>query len=166
MMFRLKVLIMLSLVTLCAPAFGANPARPGTLNYIEGVACLEGKPLAEKGVGSAELDQGQVLSTKDGRAEILLTPGVYMRLGHDSSVKMISPDLTFTQLDLERGRATVEVDEIHPQNNLQIVDASVPTQLLKTGLYEFNANDDVARVFSGKAAVEEGEDKCGSQGAS
>ena len=29
----------------------------------------------------------------------------------------------------------------------------MPTQLLKTGLYEFNANDDVAQVFKGRAAA-------------
>ena len=122
MMPRLKVLVMLSLATLCAPVFGANPARPGTLNYIEGSAYLEGKPLTQKAVGSTDLAPGQVLSTGQGKAEILLTPGVFLRLDDNSSVKMISPDLTFTQLGLERGRATVEVDELHPQNDLQIVE--------------------------------------------
>lgn len=159
MMTRLKVLVVLSLATLCAPAFGANPARPGTLNYIEGAAYLEGKLLTQQSVGSTDLDPGQVLSTGQGKAEILLTPGVFLRLDDNSSVKMISPDLTFTQLDLEQGRATVEVDELHPQNDIQIVEGGVPTELLKTGLYEFNANDDMASVFSGKAAVREGEDK-------
>ena len=38
MMTRLKALTLLSLATLSAHAFGANPARPGTLNYIEGAA--------------------------------------------------------------------------------------------------------------------------------
>ncbi len=159
MMPRLKVFVALSLATLCAPMFGANPARPGTLNYIEGSAYLEGKLLTQKAVGSTDLDPGQVLSTAQGKAEILLTPGVFLRLDDNSSVKMISPDLTFTQLSLERGRATVEVDEIHPQNDLQIVEGGVSTELLKTGLYEFNANSDVAEVFSGKAATHEGEGK-------
>jgi hypothetical protein len=75
---RLKVLIMLSLATLCTPVFGANPARPGTLNYIEGSAYLEGKPLTQRAVGSTDLDPGQVLSTGQGKAEILLTPGVFL----------------------------------------------------------------------------------------
>jgi uncharacterized membrane protein YgcG len=159
MMPRLKVFVALSLATLCAPMFGANPARPGTLNYIEGSAYLEGRLLTQKAVGSTDLDPGQVLSTAQGKAEILLTPGVFLRLDDNSSVKMISPDLTFTQLSLEGGRATVEVDEIHPQNDLQIIEGGVSTELLKTGLYEFNANSDVAEVFSGKAATHEGEGK-------
>ena len=69
MMPRLKVFVALSLATLCAPMFGANPARPGTLNYIEGSAYLEGKQLTQKAVGSTDLDPGQVLSTAQGKAE-------------------------------------------------------------------------------------------------
>jgi hypothetical protein len=159
MMPRLKVLMLLSLGTLCASAFGANPARPGTLNYVEGSAYLADKPLTPQAVGSTELDPGQVLSTGQGKAEILLTPGVFLRLDDNSSVKMISADLTLTQVGLLHGRASVEADEIHPQNDIQIVTGGVPTEVLKTGLYEFNANTDMAQVFSGKAAIHEGEDK-------
>jgi hypothetical protein len=151
--------MVLSLATLCTPAFGANPARPGTINYIEGSALLAGEPVTQKSVGTVALDPGQVLSTQQGKAEVLLTPGIYLRLDDDSSVKMISPDLTFTQLALEKGRATVEIDEIHPQNNVQIIDGGVPTQLLKVGLYEFNANNDTASVFNGKAAAYEASNK-------
>ena len=151
--------MVLSLATLCTPAFGANPARPGTINYIEGSALLAGEPVTQKSVGTVALDPGQVLSTQQGKAEVLLTPGIYLRLDDDSSVKMISPDLTFTQLALEKGRATVEIDEIHPQNNVQIIDGGVPTQLLKVGLYEFNANNDTASVFNGKAAAHEAPNK-------
>ena len=152
---RVKQLLIFSLATLCTPAFGANPARPGMINYIEGSALLAGEPVTQKSVGSLALDPGQVLSTQHGKAEILLTPGIYLRLDDDSSVRMISPDLTSTQLELQKGRATLEVDEIHPQNDVQIVDGGVPTQLLKTGLYEFNADNDTASVFSGKAAARE-----------
>ena len=155
MISRVKQFVILSLATLCAPAFGANPARPGTINYIEGSALVAGLPVTQKSVGTLALDPGQVLSTEQGRAEVLLTPGIYLRLDDDSSVRMISPDLTSTQVALDKGHATVEVDEIHPQNNVQIVDNGVPTQLLKNGLYEFNADNDTARVFSGKAAARE-----------
>src|ERR1700756_2848364 len=119
---RVKLLLLISLATLCAPVFGANPARPGTINYIEGSVLLAGQPVTQKSVGTLALDPGQVLSTELGHAEVLLTPGIYLRLDDDSSVRMISPDLTSTQVALDKGRATVEVDEIHPQNNVQIVD--------------------------------------------
>src|SRR5712664_2935933 len=79
---------------LSAPAFGANPARPGSLNYVEGQASISGQPLDSKAIGSAELQPGQSLDTQTGKAEILLTPGAFLRLGDNSSVTMISPSLT------------------------------------------------------------------------
>jgi hypothetical protein len=144
---------------LAVPAFGANSARPGTVNYVEGAAYLNGEQLTGKSVGSTDLNPGEELSTKTGKAEILLTPGVFLRLDDNSEVKMISPDLTKTQVELEHGRAGIEVDEIYPQNNLDIVDAGVTTQLVKNGYYEFNADQPTAMVFDGKAAVEVGDGK-------
>lgn len=137
-----------------APAYGAIPGRPGTVNYIEGTAYLNGTQLNDRDIGTATLTSGEELSTRTGKAEMLLTPGVYLRLDDNSEVKMVSPDLTLTQVELERGRVGVEVDQILPQNNLQIIDAGVSTQLVKDGYYEFNANPATAEVFEGKAAVE------------
>jgi hypothetical protein len=151
----LRVLLSLAVATLCVPAFGAIPAHPGTVNYIEGSASLAGQSINDRSVGSAELSPGQVLSTDQGKAEILLTPGVFLRLDDNSAVKMVSPDLGYTAVELERGRATVEVDQIYPQNNIQVINRGVATQLLKTGLYEFDADRDNAMVFQGEAAVHE-----------
>ena len=157
MMTRLSVILLLSLATLCTPAFGANPAGPGTINYVEGGAKLAGELLTPESVGNATLETGQELTTGEGRAEMLLTPGVFLRLDDNSAVRMVSPSLTHTAVDLERGRAMVEVDDIHPQNDIQIVDRGVPTELLKPGLYELNASDGETMVFSGREAVNTGE---------
>jgi hypothetical protein len=102
-MSRVKLLLILSLATLCASAYGANSARPGTINYIEGSALVAGASVTQKSVGTLALDPGQVLSTEQGHAEVLLTPGIYLRLDDDSSVRMISPDLTSTQVALDKG---------------------------------------------------------------
>jgi hypothetical protein len=151
----LKLLFLLAVATLCVPAFGAIPAHPGTVNYIEGSASLAGQSINDHSVGTAELNPGQVLSTEQGKAEILLTPGVFLRLDDESAVKMVSPDLGYTAVEIQRGRATVEVDQIYPQNNIQVINRGVATQLLKVGLYEFDADRDNAMVFQGEAAVHE-----------
>jgi hypothetical protein len=155
----LKAIALLGIGVLCTPAFGANPARPGTVNYIEGAASLDGKQLNQQDVGKAALDAGQALTTGQGKAEILLTPGVYLRLDDQSAVKMLSPDLTLTQVELEQGHAAVEVDEIYAQNDLQVIDGGVATRLVKPGYYEFTAGHPEAMVFKGKAAVETGDGK-------
>jgi hypothetical protein len=72
---------------------------------------------------------------------------------------MISPDLTKTQVEVVKGRAAVEVDQIFRQNDLEILDGGVTTQLVKPGLYEFNADQPTALVFQGQAEVLEGNGK-------
>ena len=134
-------------------------ARPGTVNYIEGAAYLNGTQLQNRNVGSAALDPGQVLTTGAGKAEVLLTPGIFLRVDSNSAVKMISPDLTQTQIEVDRGRAAVEVDQIFPQNEVQIMDGGVTTQLMKPGYYEFDGNTPEAMVFKGRAEVQLGDGK-------
>jgi hypothetical protein len=151
---------MLSLATLSATAFGqtANQARPGTLNYIEGQASIEGRPITPNSVGNTELQAGQYLSTANGKAEILLTPGVFLRLGDNSTVQMVSPDLTKIEVTIEQGRVNIEVDQLYKQNVILIDMKNGQTQLLKNGLYAFDAGSSTVRVFDGKAAVYPGAD--------
>jgi hypothetical protein len=99
------------------------------------------------------LEAGQVLATANGKAEILLTPGIFLRLGDDSTVQMVSTDLTHTEIQLEQGHANVEVDQIYPQNTILIDLKNGQTRLLKNGLYNFDAANSTVRVFDGKAAV-------------
>ena len=152
---RLKA-ILLSLATLCAPvalAQTANPAVPGTVNYVEGSASIEGRMLNQRSVGSAQLEPGQVLETANGRAELLLTPGVFLRVGENSAVRMVSPDLLNTRIEVDRGRADIEVDEIHLRNNIEVTEAGAHTRLLKNGFYAFDADKHTVRVFKGEAEL-------------
>jgi hypothetical protein len=168
---RLKAAALtLSLATLLAPAFGqgmnaAGPgsneganARPGTVNYVEGQAALGGRAISQRAIGTLAMNAGQTLSTADGRVEVLLTPGVFLRLDHDTTVKMVTPDLTRTEVEVDRGRADLEVDALYKQNNLLVDDATAQAKILKPGLYEFDANPSQLRVFDGKAAVSPSQD--------
>lgn len=159
---------------LIAPAWGANPTlpassyptsgqtqpasvQPGMINYIEGQVSVGYQRLNSDSVGSAELKSGQVLTTRNGKAEVLLTPGVFLRVGSNSEVRMISPGLADTEVKLDRGRAAVEVDEIHRENNLHVAEDGSTTRLLKTGLYGFSANPQEVQVFKGEARVRDGD---------
>ena len=137
-------------------AFAAPDARsalPGTVNYIEGQVNLGSDTLNADSIGSAVLEPDQTLETGNGKAEILLTPGVFLRVDENSTVRMISPSITNTEIELDQGRAMVEVAEIHDQNRLRIDAGGVQTQLEKKGLYEFDADRQEILVFDGKAQV-------------
>lgn len=130
-----------------------GPAVPGTVNYIEGQAAINGQPVNPNAIGSLALQPGQTFATRNGRAEILLTPGVFVRLGANSMATMISPDPANPEVRLDRGRALVEVDGILKANSIRIVAAGRVVQLQTKGLYDFDADSRQLRVFDGRAAV-------------
>lgn len=142
---------------LSAPAWAATPALPGTLNYVEGQAAVGDQALKAKSVGSVTLEAGQTLTTETGKAEILLTPGVFFRVAEDSSATLVSPSLTNTEVALNHGQAMVEVAELYKANLLRVQQDGVTTQLLKTGLYGFDASNGDVRVFKGEALVQDGD---------
>ena len=161
MKHKSMILPLLGLALAVAPAFAdqpaggtAQPARPGTVNYVEGSVSIDGQEIAANQVGAINLAAGQELTTGEGKAEVLLTPGVFLRVDSNSAVKLIAPDLLNTKVEIEKGRAALEVDELHKENNLQIVDAGVTTRLVKEGYYQFDANAPQVAVFKGKAEVE------------
>ena len=142
----------------CLPASAAIPAGrqqayPGTLNYIEGQATLGGQTLDPGSATASEIKPGQTLETQNGKVELLLTPGVFLRMDRNSSLEMIAPGLTRTELMLRTGRATVEVADLHVENDLLIHLDTATTHLLKEGFYEFDADNGLVRVYQGKAEV-------------
>ena len=142
---------------LSAPAWGATPALPGTINYVEGQAAIGDQALNAKSVGSTTLEAGQTLTTQNGKAEILLTPGVFFRLGDNSAATLVSPNLTNTEIALSEGQALVEVDDIYKDNVLRVQEDGSATQLLKTGIYGFDATNGNVRVVKGEALVQDGD---------
>lgn len=160
---RSKVLTLLSLATLSVAAFAPAAqttvsARPGTLNYTEGQASIEGRQLGAGAESKTALAAGQSLSTTSGKVEILLTPGIFLRVGSNTTVQMVSPNLTQTEVRLERGRANVEVDEIYNQNRILIDLPNGQAQIMKKGLYAFDATNSTVNVFDGQANVYPGSD--------
>jgi hypothetical protein len=145
----------------CVPVWGDNnraTAVPGTVNYVEGQVFLNGRPLSPRAIGSAELDPGQVLDTQQGKAEVLLTPGVFVRVGDNSEIRMINPGLTNTSVAVTRGEALVEVSMLMKENHLQIADAGTQTTIVKDGLYRFVAsNNPSVSVIEGQAEVLKGD---------
>jgi hypothetical protein len=124
------------------------------LNYVEGQVFIQGQTLGPEAIGKTELSPGQSLETQVGKAELLLTPGVFLRLGDNSSVIMISPTLTDTELRLDKGEAVVEVAELPAGNNIVIAEGGAKVRLAKTGLYDFEAEHNIVRVYEGQADVE------------
>jgi hypothetical protein len=140
-------------LALSVAAYGAV-ARPGTINYTEGRVTVDGRTVKTKQLGSVELAPGSQLETANGKAEMLLTPGVFLRLGDNSAVRMVSPSLTDTRVAMVRGTATLEVDMLSHENHLAVQDGAASVVVDKKGIYEFNADQPRVAVYDGKVTAQ------------
>jgi hypothetical protein len=93
------------------------------------------------------------METGQGKAEILLTPGIFLRIGDHSSVRMVSPSLADTRVQVLRGEAIVEANQVFDDSNIRVGVDGVSTKLAKHGLYAFDADSGRISVFDGKAVV-------------
>jgi hypothetical protein len=126
---------------------------PGTINYIEGQATLNGQALGPGAAGYAVVQPNQPLETQAGFVEVLLTPGAFLRIGHSSEVEFQSLGLANLQVRVVRGSAMVEVADLVKGTMMQVNMNGASIQLEKHGLYDFDANQQLVRVLDGKAKV-------------
>jgi hypothetical protein len=145
----------LSLALVLIPSAQAAPrtAVPGTVNYIEGQVSIDGNPMTTQQDGTAALKTDQTLSVGNGKAEVLLSPGTFVRVGNNSQIRMISPTLSDGRFEVVQGEAMVEVDYKPKLARLDVMERGADTSLLKEGLYKFNADEGQVEVIDGKASV-------------
>jgi hypothetical protein len=156
-MFNRKTLVLSAVGSMFLMALTANAqeALPGTINCSEGQLTLDGQALAADDAGVKVLNPGQTLQTGQGRAEVLLTPGVYVRLGENSTLKMESLSATDVKVELMRGEAVVEVDQVDKNRRLELIDTGADAHLDRSGVYRFSASDPAIAVYDGKVRVED-----------
>ncbi len=140
------------------PPVAAPPtgmAVPGTINYIEGQVSVDGQALVQSQRGYTPLAPNQVLSTGVGKAELLLSPGVFLRVGDNSQIRMVSSQITEPQFAIVRGEAMVEVDWMPRDERIGVLENGAQNLIMERGLYQFNSNTNAAAVIDGKMQVTE-----------
>jgi len=149
--------LLLVLVSVSIPAAWGQSvlsAKSGTIHHVDGKASISGYDLKPTKTGEfPALEENQILNTEDAHAEVLLTPGVFLRLGEQSQLKMVSNKLTDTRVQLLAGSALVEVGEILPGNQIAVQVGDYRATLGKAGLYRFDSMPDRVRVFEGKVEL-------------
>src|ERR1700722_17913761 len=68
-------------------------AHSGLIYYFDGFVYLDGQQLQPHLGKFPSVPQGTELRTGLGRAEVVLTPGVFLRVGDKSAIRMLSNDL-------------------------------------------------------------------------
>lgn len=128
-------------------------AKSGMIHYVEGQVVLDGAAVQPKFAEFPEVKVGQTLAAEDGRAEILLTPGVFLRLAENSSFKMISNKLADTRVEIVSGSAVIEVGELLQDNAILVLFNGAEIALAKRGLFRIDADPGRLRVYEGEARV-------------
>lgn len=149
----IMVLSELLLAALCAtPQAYTISAKPGGINYVEGNAFRNGKPIS--GLKLLFLDAKDTLSTGIGKAEVLLTPGVFLRVGEQSEIRLVSPSLTNSEVEVSGGEVMLEATGLLKHQSIRITNHGTSITISNNGLYRFTANDPpTAAVLDGRASV-------------
>ena len=142
------------LMTTAASGQDIVSAKAGLLHLMEGKVLINGVEAEQQGAQFISLKEGETLSTERGRAEILLNAGSYLRIGENSSFKLVSSYLEDTRVTVLSGTALVEVSELPKETAVTIDLLGSQVELKKRGLYEFTADaPGRARVYDGEIAL-------------
>ena len=145
--------LVLALGVLPAGAQTVIGAKSGVINWVEGDTFLGDKPYVMQPSQFGEVKENMVFRTEEGRAEVLLPPGVFFRMGENTSFKMISNRLVDTRVELLSGSAVIEIDDIEKDSAVTVVCKGATITLAKAGLYRFDAEPAQIKVHKGGAEV-------------
>jgi len=151
--FALGVTAWAAVATSVVSAQTVISAKSGLIHYVEGRVYLGDQPIEIKFGEFPDLKENAQLRTAEGRAEVLLTPGVFLRVGDNSAIRMVTNRLIDTRVEFLSGSALVEADELLKDNGVTIVYKDYAVQLAKKGMYRFDSEPPVMRVYDGEAVV-------------
>ena len=132
----------------------AISAKSGMVHFVEGKVLVGDQEVESKFGNFPQVKEKQVLRTEEGRTEVLLTPGVFLRVGENSSFRMITDRLIDTRIEFLSGSIILEVDEMLKDNSVTVVAKDATVHLRKTGIYRFDDNPARLRVFKGAVDAE------------
>jgi len=149
----------LAAVTVLAPRVNGQSVistRSGLVHFFEGAVYLAGERIEPHFGRFPTMAQGAELRTALGRAEVLLTPGVFLRLGENSAIRLVSNDLADTRVQLLAGSAIVESAEPGSGTSVTLAYKDWNVHFLQKGLYRIDSEPPRLCVQQGEAEVSTG----------
>ncbi|MCC6860083.1 MAG: hypothetical protein IT158_16070 [Bryobacterales bacterium] len=140
----------------CLWAQNVISANSGLVHYTEGKVLLAGKPLESRPAQFPQIKENQELRTEEGRAEVLLTPGVFLRMAENSAIRMVSTRLTDSRVEFLSGSVLIESADALKENSVTIHFGDSVIRPRKAGLYRLDSEPPLFRVLDGEAGVEAG----------
>lgn len=134
-------------------------AKAGGVNYVEGKVAVNrraGKSGHLRKGDNLEIGD-RVATAADGKAEILLNPGSYLRLGSNSEFEFKTTDLENLELKLNRGSAIFEVFA-NDEFKVTVGTPNSAFSLIESGIYRMDVNSEngTLSVWRGKVQLNAG----------
>ncbi len=137
------------------PAYGQAviSTRSGLVHFFEGAVFVAGQPLQARLGRFTAIPEGAELRTAQGRAEVLLTPGVFLRIGENSSIRMVNTALPDTRVELLSGTAIVDSPEPAPGTSVTLVYKDWNVHQSEKGTYRIDSQPPRLRVREGQVQI-------------
>ena len=140
-------------ISLAASAQSVLSTHAGVVHYFEGLVAVNGSALQPQFGRFPEVPEGAELRTAQGRAELLLGPGVMLRVAEDTDLKMISNNLADTRLELLAGTAILQSKDALSGNSVTLKYKDWEFHASRQGVYRIDSNPPQVRVYDGQVEV-------------
>lgn len=149
-------LAVVTVLTLPADGQSVISTHSGVVHFSEGAVYLGDQPLESHPGKFSSVPQGAELRTAAGRAEVLLTPGVFVRVGEQSKIRMVANKLSDTRVELLAGSAVVDSAEPTSGTSVTLLYKNWSVRFPKQGIYRIDSDPARLWVFQGRAEVSAG----------
>jgi hypothetical protein len=146
-------LVVVTVLTFPAVGQLVISTRSGVVHFFEGAVYLGDQPLESHPGKFPSVPPGAELRTGEGRVEVLLTPGVFVRLGERSAIRMVDNELSHTRVELLAGSAIVDSAELSSGTSVTLIYKNWSVHFLEQGVYRIDSDPPRLWVLQGNAEV-------------
>jgi hypothetical protein len=128
-------------------------ARSGLVHFFEGSVSVAGQPLASHLGKYVTIPDGGELRTERGRAEVLLTPGVFLRVGEKSAIRLVNSSLADSQVELVSGSAILDSTDAGAGRLATLIYKNWKITQAQKGIYRLDSDPPRVSVREGEVEV-------------
>ena len=153
---RIVVLPVLALtISAGFPIFGQSvvSTHAGVIYFFEGSVFNGDVRLEQKFGKFPDIPEGGEFRVEDGRAEVLLIPGIVLRMDNHTSIRLLSNKLSDAQVELVAGSAIVEAGRAEPDTSAQLIYKNWHIRTRGAGAYRIDTEPPRVQVYKGQAEV-------------
>ncbi len=151
------VICVLVFLAVASSAQSPYSGRAGLIFHVEGKAQVvgESEPISSD-KRLRHLEAGEHLRTQEGRVEVVLAPGLILRVGENTEFEMVRAHLSEITVRMISGSAILHVVSSAHSGSLSVLSGDKVVKFQKLGVYRLNVPAPKSlglKVFGGQAVV-------------